>query len=118
MNIYVTLQEREDELVSVPKVDYEFGLLLENPSSELIERFNLKPKDPSDIQGVIVVSVESDSPASKAGLEEGDIISRVGRKKVYNTKDFTIEMKKYDDESKVLFLVKRGSSSRFITISR
>ena len=65
-----------------------------------------------------MVSVEENSPADKAGLEEGDIISRVGRKKIFNTKDFTNEIKKYDDESKVLFLVKRGSSSRFLTISR
>ena len=117
-NIYVTLEEREDELVSIPNVNYEFGLLLENPSSELIERFNIKQKDPSNIQGVVVVSVEENSPADKAGLEEGDIISRVGRKKIFNTKDFTNEIKKYDNESKVLFLVKRGSSSRFLTISR
>ena len=37
---------------------------------------------------------------------------------IYSTKDFLSEMSKFDDESKVLFLVKRGSSSRFITITR
>ena len=62
--------------------------------------------------------VEDKSPAEEAGLQEGDIITRVGRKKIYSTKDFLSEMSKFDDESKVLFLVKRGSSSRFITITR
>ena len=56
--------------------------------------------------------------AGEVVLQEGDIITRVGRKKIYSTKDFLSEMSKFDDESKVLFLVKRGSSSRFITITR
>ena len=117
-NIYVTLEEREDTVAATTNVNYEFGLLLENPSEDLINKYKLNEKNPSNIQGVIVTGVEEDSPAEEAGLQEGDIITRVGRKKIYSTKDFLSEMSKFDDESKVLFLVKRGSSSRFITITR
>ena len=117
-NIFVTLEEREDIIAATTNVNYEFGLLLENPSEDLISKYKLNEKNPSNIQGVIVTGVEDDSPAAESGLQEGDIITRVGRKKIYNTKDFISEMSKFDDESKVLFLVKRGSSSRFITITR
>ena len=92
--------------------------MLENPNEDLISKYKLNEKNPSNIQGVIVTGVEDNSPAEESGLQEGDIITRVGRKKIYNTKDFLSEMSKFDDESKVLFLVKRGSSSRFITITR
>ena len=85
---------------------------------DLINKYKLNEKNPSNIQGVIVTGVEDNSPAEEAGLQEGDIITRVGRKKIYSTKDFLSEMSKFDDESKVLFLVKRGSSSRFITLTR
>ena len=117
-NIYVTLEEREDMVAATTNVNYEFGLLLENPSEDLIDKYKLNEKNPSNIQGVIVTGVEDNSPAEEAGLQEGDIITRVGRKKIFSTKDFLSEMSKFDDESKVLFLVKRGSSSRFITITR
>ena len=117
-NIFVTLEEREDTVAATTNINYEFGLLLENPSEDLINKYKLNEKNPSNIQGVIVTGVEDNSPAEEAGLQEGDIITRVGRKKIYSTKDFLSEMSKFDDESKVLFLVKRGSSSRFITITR
>jgi len=117
-NIFVTLEEREDIVATTTNVNYEFGLLLENPSEDLINKYKLNEKNPSNIQGVIVTGVEDNSPAEEAGLQEGDIITRVGRKKIYSTKDFLSEMSKFDDESKVLFLVKRGSSSRFITLTR
>ena len=117
-NIFVTLEEREDIVATTTNVNYEFGLLLENPSEDLINKYKLNEKNPLNIQGVIVTGVEDNSPAEEAGLQEGDIITRVGRKKIYSTKDFLSEMSKFDDESKVLFLVKRGSSSRFITLTR
>jgi len=117
-NIFVTLEEREDIVATTTNVNYEFGLLLENPSEDLINKYKLNEKNPSNIQGVIVTGVEDNSPAEEAGLQEGDIITRVGRKKIYSTKDFLSEMSKFDNESKVLFLVKRGSSSRFITLTR
>ena len=117
-NIFVTLEEREDIVDATTNVNYEFGLFLENPSEYLFNEKKLNEKNPSNIQGVIVTGVEDNSPAEEAGLQEGDIITRVGRKKIYSTKDFLSEMSKFDDESKVLFLVKRGSSSRFITITR
>ena len=92
-------------MAATTNVNYEFGLLLENPSEELINKYKLNEKNPSNIQGVIVTGVEDNSPAEEAGLQEGDIITRVGRKKIYSTKDFLSEMSKFDDESKVLFLV-------------
>jgi len=119
-NLYVVLEERTgEEIASLPKNDYsELGLSLRNPSESLTEQFDLDVDDFSNIQGVIVVDVQEESPAQKAGIVEGDIITRVGRKKVFNTDDFDTEINKYDDKDKILFLVKRGNSSRFLTLTR
>ena len=91
-NLFVVLEERSDEeMVSIPKNDYsELGLSLRNPSESLMERFDFD--DISNIQGVIVVDVQDGSPAQKAGIIEGDIISRVGRKKIFNTDDFDLSL--------------------------
>ena len=38
-NIFVTLEEREDIIAATTNVNYEFGLLLENPSEDLISKY-------------------------------------------------------------------------------
>ena len=38
-NIFVTLEEREDIVATTTNVNYEFGLLLENPSEDLINKY-------------------------------------------------------------------------------
>jgi serine protease Do len=58
------------------------GIQVQNMSEELREALNYKKR-----YGVIVVSVDSEGPASK-NLEEGDIIERVNGRKIYNVGDW------------------------------
>jgi S1-C subfamily serine protease len=47
----------------------------------------------SGIKGVIVKEVESDSPARKAGVQEGDVVFSVGEKNILSVDDYRAIMK-------------------------
>jgi serine protease Do len=62
-----------DQLIAQGRVRHPFiGVLLEPITDELKSTFGLKDK-----LGALVKSVTKNSPASKAGLQEGDVIRRV-----------------------------------------
>ncbi|MFZ6765985.1 DegQ family serine endoprotease [Undibacterium sp. Di26W] len=84
--------------------------------------FGLTVADLSDAQkresqfsgGVILESV--DGGAARAGLQAGDIITRVNNSDVKDLKEFTAVMAKVDAKKAVLLLVKRGEVSKFVAV--
>jgi S1-C subfamily serine protease len=54
------------------------GMRLADLSDELREKYNL----PDTASGLIVIHVESDAPASKAGLKPGQVIRKIGEDEV------------------------------------
>jgi len=71
-----------------PATSSGFGLGVQDLTPELAEQFGY----PKGTEGVVVASVEEDSPAARAGLEEGDLITKVVKDKkieaVKSAKDF------------------------------
>ena len=65
--------------------------------------------------GVLVSSVETDSPAEEAGIHPGDLIIEVNRAHVANVDEFGAAMQK--SGGKVLLLVKTKEGSRFVVLS-
>jgi len=65
--------------------------------------------------GVLIASVETDSPADEAGLHPGDLIVEVNRDRVANVDEFSAAMEKTG--SKVLLLIKTKEGSRFVVLS-
>jgi len=66
--------------------------------------------------GVVVVNIEPESPADRAGLAQGDVIREIHRQPVKSVKDYekiASELKKDQD---VLLLINRRGSSLFITV--
>ena len=53
------------------------GVTVQSLNVDLANAFNVDRRD-----GVVVVDVEPDSPAARAGLQAGDIISKVGDRKI------------------------------------
>ena len=47
-------------------------------------------------EGVAVISVESNSPADKAGFKKGDIITKIGGQKVASLAEFRYQLYKYE----------------------
>ena len=65
-------------------------------------------------QGVIVSSIEERSPASRVGLEEGDVIMQVNRQRVKNIRDMSNLIE--DIQGNIVLGIKRGRDSVFILI--
>ena len=119
-DIDVILEERSgSEMASNPQNSYgEFGLSVLDITDDLINQYDIQRSMNSDIQGVIVVDIEEGGIAEKSGMEEGDLITRIGRQRISSLKMFKDEISKYEEDKKILFLVKRGNASRFLTLIR
>jgi serine protease Do len=70
----------------------------------------------SDGRGLLVTSVGENSPASKAGLKAGDIITEVGGEKVEDSEDFVRAINR-KDEGEVTLSIIRDKSRRTINVT-
>ncbi len=59
-----------------------FGMQLQDLTEDLIQALGYKPGS-----GVLISSVESDSPADEAGIERGLVIYKIGKRDVNSVKD-------------------------------
>ena len=118
-DIDVILEERlGSEMTSANSTYNKFGLSVLDVTDDLINKYDIQRPMNSDVQGVVVTDIEENSIAEKSGMQEGDLITRVGRQKISNINMFENEISKYDKDEKILFLVKRGNASRFLTLRR
>jgi serine protease Do len=62
-------------------------------------------------EGVLVSSVDEDSPAAKAGLKAGDVITSINGRSVNDTRDVTEELRSADDAREVELGVLRDRKS-------
>ncbi len=113
---YITLEELPENPSLLAKVDSdvenELGFKVEDLSSRLLREFQIM----EEIEGVIVTQIDRRSDAFSSGLRTGDVITRVGRQEVRNTRSFFDLLNKEAKGNTVLFLVKRGEASRFLTL--
>jgi serine protease Do len=66
--------------------------------------------------GVVVVDVQPESPAERAGLMEGDVIREINRHPVKSTADYEKIMAELKKEQTVLLLVNRQGGSLFLSV--
>ncbi len=68
--------------------------------------------------GVVIADVANGSPAQQTGLKPGDVIVQVGEKDVSSPEEVikVFNQTKTEDQEKVLLLVTRGDSSRFVIL--
>ena len=71
----------------------------------------------SDINGVIVSLLESNSPAAEAGLQRGDIIKRIDNIVIRNTSDAEIAISEISVGDKIELEVLRGNRSYNISFN-
>jgi serine protease Do len=90
------------------------GLSLSNVTPELKQKFSLA----DDADGVVVVEVASDSPASEKGVRPGDIIVEVAQQEVKEAGQVTakIEEAKKSGRKSILLLVDRAGDLRFVAL--
>jgi serine protease Do len=89
-----------------PKTKPALGLKVQDLTPEIAERLSLP-----QAEGVLVGSVEPNSPAARAGIRSGDVIDEVNRQRVKNVKDFkqlTGQLKK--GEGILLHVMREGGA--------
>jgi serine protease Do len=68
------------------------------------------------VEGVVVVDVESDSQADRAGLAQGDVIREINRHPVKSVKEYEKIVSGLKKEQDALLLIDRRGSSLFLTV--
>ena len=70
-----------------------------------------------DGEGVMVVDVEEGSPAERAGIRRGDVITEIYSRSVTDLRDYVeISEKLKDRKEPIAFLVRRDRTSRYIPV--
>jgi serine protease Do len=93
--------------------DPELGLRVQRITPETSRRLGL-----SSIKGVLVLEVQSGSPAEQVGLEPADVIREVNQKTVNNVKDFERAVRQGRRGERILLLVQRGDNAVFFALKR
>jgi len=88
-----------------------FGMTFSSVTEELAEQYNLAGR-----AGVVVTAVKPKSPAFKAGLRPGDMITKVGNTPVKNAADASAALAKQDAKKGVRLYVTGPEGSRFVFI--
>lgn len=68
------------------------------------------------VSGVIVAGVDPEGIAADAGIQQGDVIVSVDKKKINSVNDYLKAMKDVERKGSVAFLVRRGNSSIYFAL--
>ncbi len=115
LTIPVTLGEMptEPREAAVETPEKRLGMSLQDLTPELARRLEIEEES-----GVVVTDVEEESPAARAGIEQGDIIQEVNRQRVASVKEFEEALSKSAADAPVLVLVKRDEGAFYLPIER
>jgi serine protease Do len=119
VTIDVTLQAMPQALVTsgesppqAPRSEFErLGLQVSDLTDDVARQLNM-----AGVQGVVITGVDPDSLAASAGLEEGMVLTRVGRNKVAGVEEFRTAMKDVDLKEGLLLLVQTSDGTRFVVL--
>lgn len=85
----------------------QLGAQVQDLNRDLAPYFKVEEKS-----GVLVLSVSDDSPAEKAGLKAGDVITRLDDEKITDADDLISALRDYEDGDKVtLEYVRQGKNA-------
>jgi serine protease Do len=103
----------EDQLQKQGKVTRGWlGVVIQNVSKELAESFGLKQAG-----GILVSEVQKDSPASAAGLKQGDVIVRLNDIQLIDVSDLRNRVALLQPGSKVMLDIMRDGREKKVQVS-
>lgn len=91
-----------------------FGLTLQDLTPDVARRLRL----PSGSSGAVVTDVEARSAAAQAGLQPGDVITKVNGQDVETAADASRQLQRVEGERPALLLVQRGGQEVFLSMRR
>jgi S1-C subfamily serine protease len=104
--VTVPIKPEKNEMKSIIRLGNRnyIGVQLQEFDSDLAAYFKVDPKD-----GVLVTSVEPDSPASKAGIRSGDVLTHFNGKKITSPEEVRKELSGANEGDSVeITLVRQG----------
>ncbi|HEU0155682.1 MAG TPA: DegQ family serine endoprotease [Stellaceae bacterium] len=102
-----------EELKAHGKVDWGWlGVAIQNITPPIAKSLSLKP---NEANGALVASVVPNSPAAKAGLKSGDVITAAGGHKIRNVHDLPRLVAEQPIGSKLDLSIDRDGKSQTIT---
>ena len=114
MSLQVKTEELKEEAEEAPAGEARpfLGMEVQEITPEMAKNYNL-----SQTSGVIIVQVESGSPAEDAGLTAGDIIVEIDKKPVKDVKTLNSLLAGVKEGQTILFLIDRGGTTIFVTLN-
>ncbi len=91
------------------------GYKLDNPYPYFFDCTFLGVSTKENKKGAEVVDVTKKSPAEKAGIEKGDIITKVGTTSINNPQELSEAIRSYKPDDKVDITVLRGNKTKKLT---
>jgi serine protease Do len=112
LTIPVQVEKLEDEEVNLTAQEKDhLGLTVQKVTPEIAESLGIKRAE-----GVVITSVEPGSAADEAGLEQGDMIVEVNRKRIQDVSEYKKAVMAAQKGKRLLFLVRRGENTMFLTL--
>ena len=96
-----------------PETTAGFGLTLNNITPDIARQLRLESS-----RGAVVVDVDPNSPAARAGLTEGDVILRVGQTPVGNAADAQRELARVPSGGTAFLRVLRDGQETFVPVTK
>jgi serine protease Do len=106
-----TTEEPEDNPEEQPD-DSKLGAAVTNITPQLATQLKLKVTS-----GVLIQSVQPDSPAAEGGLRRGDVVLRINGKLIANRLDWSREITALKGEREIALQIVRNGQFDFVTIT-
>lgn len=116
MTVEVTTSAMPDraELEKEKEGEEKLGARVQELTPQLATRYRISGIN----QGVVVVDVQEGSLADEMGLQEGDVILEINRKKIESLKDFEKAMREASVEKGILFQIHRKGRSFYLSFKK
>jgi serine protease Do len=93
------------------KSKVKLGITVQPITPELAQRVGAEPGE-----GLLVVEVDPEGPAARAGIREGDVVLEVNRDRVKTPADVSKALARLKDGDMALLRVKRGGGAVFVAV--
>jgi serine protease Do len=91
-----------------------FGMSLSNITPDVARRLRLD----DNVRGAVVVDVDPGSPAARAGIMQGDVITRVGRAAVGSVADASRELGRVPSGGTAILRIVRNGTDMAVVITK
>ena len=115
MNVKMKIEELTEQRMAASQMRQpvsDLGMQVDNVTPALRSELGIRDKS-----GVVVTGVTPGSPADDAGIQAGDLIKEINHHQIRNLNDYNVAMARTEQGKAVLFLIKRGSQTFYISIN-